>query len=51
MSYTLEITVIIILILFNGIFAMSEFALVSSRRTRLRQKADKGDTGGHQPEC
>lgn len=45
MSYTLEITVIIILILLNSIFAMSEFALVSSRRTRLRQRADKGDVG------
>ncbi|WP_406661699.1 hemolysin family protein [Methanolobus sp. ZRKC3] len=45
MSYTLEIIVIVILILLNSIFAMSEFALVSSRRIRLRQKADKGDTG------
>ncbi|MDW7732770.1 MAG: hemolysin family protein [Methanolobus sp.] len=45
MAYTLEIAIIIILILLNGIFAMSEFALVSSRRTRLRQRAEKGDTG------
>ncbi|MDD4498040.1 MAG: hemolysin family protein, partial [Methanosarcinaceae archaeon] len=45
MSYTFEITIIIILILLNSIFAMSEFALVSSRRTRLRQRADKGDAG------
>lgn len=45
MAYTLEIAVIIILILLNGIFAVSEFALVSARRTRLRQRAEKGDTG------
>jgi putative hemolysin len=45
MSYTLEITIIVILVLLNGLFAMSEFALVSSRRTRLRQRADKGDRG------
>jgi len=45
MGYILEIFILLILILVNSLFAMSEFALVSSRRTRLRQRADKGDSG------
>jgi putative hemolysin len=48
MNYTLEIIFIVILILLNGVFAMSEFALVSARRIRLRQKAHKGDEGAAQ---
>ena len=34
-----------ILILANGIFAMAELAVVSSRRSKLRQRADAGDGG------
>ncbi|MBC7086215.1 MAG: HlyC/CorC family transporter [Methanomethylovorans sp.] len=45
MAYTFEIIIIFILIVLNGIFAMSEFALVSSKRTRLKQLAEKGDAG------
>ena len=45
MDYTFEIVTIIVLIVLNGIFAMSEFALVSSKRTRLKQLAEEGDTG------
>jgi putative hemolysin len=45
MSYTFEIVTIIVLITINGIFAMSEFALVSAKRTRLKQLAEEGDTG------
>nr|HML26788.1 hemolysin family protein [Methanomethylovorans sp.] len=45
MAYTFEIVIIIVLIVLNGIFAMSEFALVSSKRTRLKQLAEEGDTG------
>ncbi|MCC7576838.1 MAG: hemolysin family protein [Methanomethylovorans sp.] len=45
MSYTFEIVIIIVLIIVNGIFAMSEFALVSAKRTRLKQLAEEGDTG------
>ncbi|WP_242492630.1 hemolysin family protein [Methanolobus psychrotolerans] len=45
MSYTFEVIIVIILILLNGIFAMSEFALVSSKKTRLKQLAEDGDTG------
>jgi putative hemolysin len=33
------------LILLNGLFAMSEIAIVSSRRARLQQRADRGSTG------
>ncbi len=45
MSYTFEIGIIIVLIIVNGIFAMSEFALVSAKKTRLKQMAEEGDTG------
>lgn len=45
MAYTFEIVTIIVLIVFNGIFAMSEFALVSAKRARLKQLAEEGDTG------
>jgi len=34
-----------ILILANGLFAMAELAVVSSRRGKLRQKAEAGDAG------
>ncbi|WP_298684531.1 hemolysin family protein [uncultured Methanomethylovorans sp.] len=45
MAYTFEIVIIIVLIVLNGIFSMSEFALVSSKKTRLKQLAEEGDTG------
>mgnify|MGYP000919486552 FL=1 len=41
----LEILFIFVLILINGFFAMSEMALVSSRKVRLEQRADDGDKG------
>ena len=41
----LQITVIVVLTLINGLFAMSETALVSSRKARLRQRAEAGDRG------
>lgn len=41
----LEILFIIILILCNGFFAMSEIALVSARKVRLEQHAEEGDKG------
>jgi len=40
-----EISLILVLILLNGLFAMSETALVSARRVRLRQRAEAGDRG------
>ncbi len=44
-SLALQISVIIVLILLNGFFAMSETALVSSRKARLRQRAEAGHRG------
>jgi hypothetical protein len=41
----LEIAIIVALTLLNGLFAMSETALVSSRKERLRQRADASDRG------
>jgi putative hemolysin len=38
-----EAAVVAVLILFNGLFAMTEMALVSSRKPRLRALAEKGD--------
>ncbi len=38
----MEILIILLLIVVNGMFAMAEIAVVSSRKTRLRQKADAG---------
>ena len=40
-----EILIVLALILINGVFAMSELALVSSRPAELRRRADKGSRG------
>src|SRR5215203_1370249 len=42
-SVAFQIAVIVLLVLLNGFFAMSETALVSSRKARLRQRAEEGD--------
>lgn len=39
----LEILVIAVLLLTNGLFSMSEMAIVSARKTRLQQLADTGN--------
>ncbi len=39
----MEILVLLLLILFNGLFAMSEMAIVASRRVRLMQASRSGD--------
>lgn len=41
----MEILILILLIALNGIFAMSEIAIVSSRRVRLEHAADRGNRG------
>lgn len=41
----IEILIILILLLGNGVFAMTEIALVSARRGRLKQLADEGNRG------
>src|SRR5215210_2327215 len=40
-----EVLLIVLLALFNGLLAMSEIALVSVRKVRLRQRAQAGDRG------
>lgn len=42
----MEILVILLLILFNGLFAMSEIALISARRSNLEMQARQGSAGG-----
>jgi putative hemolysin len=41
----MDILLVLFLILLNGIFAMSEMALVSAKKIRLQQMADKGSIG------
>src|SRR5215208_5377102 len=38
-----ELIVIVLLVIVNGIFAMSEVALLSARKTRLQHLADRGN--------
>ena len=39
----LEITIIFVLLIANGVFAMGEIAVVSARKSRLRRLADQGN--------
>ena len=41
----MELLIIVLLIVLNGVFAMSEMALVSSRTFKLESKAKKGNMG------
>lgn len=43
MSATVEICVILILLMANGVLAMSEIAVVSARKTRLKNLAESGN--------
>ncbi|HWN43483.1 MAG TPA: hemolysin family protein [Thermoanaerobaculia bacterium] len=40
-----EVLLLVLLALFNGVLAMSEIALVSARKVRLRKRAEAGDRG------
>lgn len=44
-TIAVEATIIVILVLVNGLLAMSEMAIVSARKARLRQLAELGDEG------
>jgi putative hemolysin len=44
----LEIVFIIVLIFGNGVFAMSETAVISARKARLQQRANHGDSKAQQ---
>lgn len=39
----IEVVILVLLIILNGLFVMSEIALVSARKSRLEHMADKGD--------
>jgi putative hemolysin len=41
----LEVSLILLLVVANGIFSMAEMAVVSSRKARLRQRAEEGSKG------
>jgi len=43
--FGVDIAIIVVLVVINGILAMAELSIVSSRRTRLEVRADAGDTG------
>ena len=40
-----ELLIILLLLVLNGVFAMSEIAVVASRKIRLQQRAEDGDRG------
>src|ERR671925_1116877 len=44
-SLTTEILILVLLILTNGLFALSEMAVVSARKVRLQQRAEEGSRG------
>lgn len=41
----MELLIIFFLIVLNGLFSLSEAAIIAARKTRLRQFAEKGDVG------
>jgi len=41
----LNLFILLLLILLNGLFAMAEIATVSARPSRLRERAERGDAG------
>jgi putative hemolysin len=40
----MDVLLLVVLILINGVFAMSEIALITSRRAKLQKAADAGDS-------
>ncbi len=43
----MDLALLLFLILLNGVFAMSEIAVVSSRKSRLQRLAEDGSLGAH----
>ena len=41
----IAIVVVLLLIVLNGLFAMTELAVVTSRRSKLQSRAERGDRG------
>lgn len=44
----MEVALLLILILVNGVFAMSEMAVATSRKARLQSQAEDGDVRAHE---
>jgi putative hemolysin len=44
-SVVIELVVVLLLVVANGVFSMSEMALVSARKSRLQQMAEEGNKG------
>jgi putative hemolysin len=44
-SIATELLIVLVLLALNGVFAMSELAIVTARRVRLKQRAEEGDKG------
>lgn len=44
-SITLELLILFLLIVGNGLLSMAELAIISARKPRLKQAADEGSTG------
>ena len=44
-TITLELIILFLLIIFNGLLSMSELAVISARKARLQQMADEGISG------
>ena len=42
---SVDLLIILLLVLANGVFSMSEMAVVAARKARLEQRADAGDAG------
>src|SRR5512140_2959858 len=42
-SFGTEIIILVLLLFINGLFVMSEMAVVSSRKARLQQQANEGN--------
>ncbi len=43
-NLTIEVLIVLLLIVANGLFALSEVAVVASRKARLQQRAQSGDS-------
>ena len=44
-SILTEVIIIVVLLVINGVFAMSEMAVVAAKKVRLEQRADDGNRG------
>jgi putative hemolysin len=43
--FLIAVAVVLLLVVLNGLFAMTELAVVSSRKSKLQSRAEKGDRG------